>query len=170
MPTTTSWPRSHISFSTPRVGARFFETSGRVRGVRGDRHRSTTAGAPASIVPTRQNPSATSSSATAGSTAASSPPDVCGSNTSASAVADAVDCEVPGDVVPVAGVAAGAHAPLGGLDGARVGDEPGAVDDQPHAAALGDLPAVPGEAVAGDVGDGVHGVAERLQALRRRPG
>jgi hypothetical protein len=33
MPTTISWPRSHISFSMPRVGARFFETFGTRRRV-----------------------------------------------------------------------------------------------------------------------------------------
>ncbi len=34
MPTTTSWPRSHISFSIARVGARFFDCFGRGRSSR----------------------------------------------------------------------------------------------------------------------------------------
>ena len=33
MPTTTSWPRSHSSFSIERVGARFLETLGRALAV-----------------------------------------------------------------------------------------------------------------------------------------
>ena len=74
--------------------------------------------------------------------------------------------QVAGDVVAVAGVAARAHAPRGRLQRARVQRQPVGVDHQPHAAALGDLPPVAGEAVPGDVGDGVHVAPERDEHLR----
>ena len=73
-----------------------------------------------------------------------------------------------GDVLAVAGVAAGAHAALGRLQGARVGLEPGTVDDEAHGAALGDLPPVAGEPVPGHVGDGVDIGPERDERLGRR--
>ena len=133
----------------------------------GDRHRSTTAGAASTDLADRQKPSATrcrrrrvdrgEQPARRLRVVARAPP----------AVRRRRRLEVPFDVVAVAGVAAGAHAPLGGRQRRRGRRRARRVDHQPHAGALGHLPGVAGEAVAGDVGDGVHGVAERLQRLGR---
>ena len=111
-------------------------------------HRRTIAGSPASTVPTDQKPAADEPVGDArvdrGQQAAGR----------LRVEAQRLDrrrrrrVEVTGDVLAVAGVAAGAHAALGRLQRPGIGHEPVAVDDESDAAALGDLPAVAGEAVA----------------------
>ena len=50
---------------------------------------------------------------------------------------------------------------------ARVRTQSIGLDDHLHAPSFGHLPTMPGQAVAGDIGDGMHRAAQRLQLLRR---
>ena len=172
IPTTTSWPSAHSCFSRAAGGSARASTPSAAQRTRPR----LTPGAHRPVRPRpaddgeagvdggrrrgrRRRPPAARPTSAGRSTAPRAPP------------TPAVDDDPAGQVLAVAGVAAGAHARLGGREGAVV--ERQARRCRPRAwrrRALGHLPRVAADAEAGHVGDGVHARRPAPRAPRPRPG